>query len=516
MRKNLPVTQKEQRLGSGDKLVSTTDLDGNITHCNDVFVKISGYSREELLGQPHNLVRHPDMPEAAFKILWDTIRTGKPWMGLVKNRCKNGDHYWVNAYVTPITEHGKVVGYESVRVCPSRADIARAEKVYGMINRGKSFTRRNIPWDWVCFILALVISAVLGTEVSPLLGSSVFAAVAAALLANQQIQRQRRLDRLLNMMPSAFKHPVATATYTDSGGRLGDLEVAILSEQSHLDTVLTRIDDAALSVADKARSGLEMSQESCAAMRRQQEETEKVAAAMHQMASTIAEVSGHVQETAAQAERSNSTAVKGRKLATTTSQSIAHLSQTVNHIASSVQDLVEQTNKSADAARIIEEIADQTNLLALNAAIEAARAGEHGRGFAVVADEVRQLAMRTQASTRDIHQIVEGLGSRADHAIQVAHEGQEEADAGLAQVQEAEQMLNEISGMMSTIANMSMQMAAAVEEQAQVSEGVNAQVASISALSSESLFKADEAAGTTRELQSVSADMHELVSGFKR
>jgi aerotaxis receptor len=516
MRNNLPVTQKERRFGSDEKLISTTDLDGNITHCNDVFVNISGYSREELIGQPHNMVRHPDMPEAAFKVLWDTIRAGKPWMGLVKNRCKNGDHYWVNAYVTPITEHGKVIGFESVRVCPERADVARAEKIYGLINRGKSISKFSIPWDWVIFIVALVLAGVLGNQVSPLLGGALFAVVAAALLANQQIQRQRRLNRLLNMMPSAFKHPVATATYTDSIGSLGDLEVAIKSEQSHLDTVLTRIDDAALSVADKARSGLEMSQESCAAMRRQQEETEKVAAAMHQMASTIAEVSGHVQETASQAERSNTTAVKGRELASTTSQSIAHLSQTVNHIASSVQDLVEQTGKIADAARIIEEIADQTNLLALNAAIEAARAGEHGRGFAVVADEVRQLAMRTQASTRDIHQIVDGLGSRADHAIKAAHEGQDEADAGLAQVQEAEQMLNEISGMMSTIANMSMQMAAAVEEQAQVSEGVNAQVASISALSSESLFKAEEAAGTTRELQSVSADMHELVSGFKR
>jgi aerotaxis receptor len=516
MRNNLPVTQKERRFGSDEKLISTTDLDGNITHCNDVFVNISGYSREELIGQPHNMVRHPDMPKAAFKVLWDTIRAGKPWMGLVKNRCKNGDHYWVNAYVTPITEHGKVIGFESVRVCPERADVARAEKIYGMINRGKSISKFSIPWDWVIFVVALVLAGVLGNQVSPLLGGALFAVVAAALLANQQIQRQRRLNRLLNMMPSAFKHPVATATYTDSIGSLGDLEVAIKSEQSHLDTVLTRIDDAALSVADKARSGLEMSQESCAAMRRQQEETEKVAAAMHQMASTIAEVSGHVQETASQAERSNTTAVKGRKLASTTSQSIAHLSQTVNHIASSVQDLVEQTGKIADAARIIEEIADQTNLLALNAAIEAARAGEHGRGFAVVADEVRQLAMRTQASTRDIHQIVDELGSRADHAIKAAHEGQDEADAGLAQVQEAEQMLNEISGMMSTIANMSMQMAAAVEEQAQVSEGVNAQVASISALSSESLFKAEEAAGTTRELQSVSADMHELVSGFKR
>jgi aerotaxis receptor len=234
MRNNLPVTQKERRFGSDEKLISTTDLDGNITHCNDVFVNISGYSREELIGQPHNMVRHPDMPEAAFKVLWDTIRAGKPWMGLVKNRCKNGDHYWVNAYVTPITEHGKVIGFESVRVCPERADVARAEKIYGLINRGKSISKFSIPWDWVIFVVALVLAGALGNQVSPLLGGALFAVVAAALLANQQIQRQRRLNRLLNMMPSAFKHPVATATYTDSIGSLGDLEVAIKSEQSHL------------------------------------------------------------------------------------------------------------------------------------------------------------------------------------------------------------------------------------------------------------------------------------------
>jgi len=516
MRTNLPVTQKEQRFDSSEKLVSTTDLKGTITHCNDVFVKVSGYTREELIGQPHNMVRHPDMPEAAFKILWETIKAGKPWMGLVKNRCKNGDHYWVHAYITPVTEKGRVIGYESVRVCPSREDVARAERVYALINRGKPFNRPALPWRWFGFGAALAASAGLGSQISPLLGGALLALTSVGLLAQQQLQQRRILNRLLAIMPSAFRHPVATATYTDNPGILGDLEVAIRSEHAHLDTVLTRIDDAALKVAEQAGNGLEMSQKSCEAMRLQQEETEKVATAMHQMTATIVEISGNVQETAQQAEQANDTALKGRELAGTTSQSIAHLSKTVDHIAASVQELVEQTGKIADAARIIEEIADQTNLLALNAAIEAARAGEHGRGFAVVADEVRQLAMRTQASTRDIQQVIEGLGARTDHAIQVAHEGQEEADAGLAQVQAAEQMLNEISGMMNTIASMSMQMAAAVEEQAQVSEGVSDQVANISALASESLFKAEEASGSTRELQSVSAGMHELVSGFKR
>lgn len=517
MPKNISVTQKEQRFSADDKLISTTDINGNITHCNDVFIKISGYSREELVGQPHNLVRHPDMPAAAFKILWDTVRAGKPWMGLVKNRCKNGDHYWVNAYVTPITEHGKIIGYESVRVCPSRIDVKRAEKVYGLINQGKSrLVKPQMPWVWVGYGASVLASGLLGSQVSPLAGGLLFAVANAALLLAQQQQQHGHINRLLKLMPAAFRHPVATATYTDSQGSLGELEVAIKSEESHLTTVLTRIDDAALSVSGKADMGLAISQQTCAAMRRQQQETEHVATAMHEMAATIVEVSGHVQETAAQAERSNLTANKGRELASTTSQSIAHLSQTVNHIATSVQDLVAQTGKIASAARIIEEIADQTNLLALNAAIEAARAGEHGRGFAVVADEVRQLAMRTQASTGDIHQIVSDLGSRADHAIQAAHDGQEEANTGLSQVQAAEQMLNEISGMMSTIADMSMQMAAAVEEQAQVSEEINRQVVSISTLSNDSLLKAEESVENTRDLQSVSADMHELVSGFRR
>ena len=92
MRRNLPVTQIERTFPAEQKLISSTDLKGIIRHCNDAFEAVSGYSRAELIGQPHNIVRHPDMPPAAYKNMWEHLKAGRPWMGIVKNRCKNGDY----------------------------------------------------------------------------------------------------------------------------------------------------------------------------------------------------------------------------------------------------------------------------------------------------------------------------------------------------------------------------------------------------------------------------------------
>ncbi|OYU74131.1 MAG: chemotaxis protein, partial [Burkholderiales bacterium PBB5] len=130
MRNNGPVTQQEHVLSAGTTLVSTTDLQSRITYCNPAFIAVSGFTREELVGQPHNLVRHPDMPAEAFRDLWATLQAGEPWTALVKNRRKNGDHYWVRANVTPVLEAGKVTGYMSVRTAPGRQEVADAEALY--------------------------------------------------------------------------------------------------------------------------------------------------------------------------------------------------------------------------------------------------------------------------------------------------------------------------------------------------------------------------------------------------
>ena len=133
MRTNLPVSHKEYFFPESQLLVSTTDARGHITHCNTAFAEVSGYSYDELMGQPHNLIRHPDMPPEAFKDMWATIGRGRPWSGIVKNRRANGDHYWVEANVTPILDNGKPVGYMSVRFRPTREQVAAAEALYAKV-----------------------------------------------------------------------------------------------------------------------------------------------------------------------------------------------------------------------------------------------------------------------------------------------------------------------------------------------------------------------------------------------
>jgi len=517
MRKNLPVTGNERTFPPTQKLISSTDLKGHIQHCNDAFIDISGYTREELIGQPHNLVRHPDMPPAAFDVMWRYIKAGKPWMGMVKNRSKNGDYYWVDAYVTPVTENGKVIGYESVRSCPSREAVMRAEKLYAQLN-GKRRTPLKLMLSLQNMLLLLVLlgSVALYFMASPLFSLGLLAAGSIAFALWTFHSRQSDCNALNHLLEHAFSHDLAVRTYTDDTGELGKLKVAIMSDQAHLGAVLSRIEDASVQASRESQRGVTRVREANEGMKRQQVETEQVAAAMNQMTSTISEVSTHVQQTADKAEESDQLTSRGMSVVEETRRSIEKLHGRVMDISRTVDEVATQTELIASAAQTIEDIADQTNLLALNAAIEAARAGEQGRGFSVVADEVRQLAKRTQDSTQDIHNIIDELKRRTKSSRQAAQEGQTEADHGLNQVLEAEGVLSDISSAIGEIARMSLQMAAAVEEQAHVAEGVNEQVANISYLSQESAERTESAATTMQEIESVSRGLHELVVRFKR
>lgn len=138
MKINMPVTDNRVMLKAGQDLVSKTDLQGRITYVNPAFIEISGFSRDELIGANHNIVRHPDMPAAAFADLWATLKMGRPWVKMVKNRCKNGDYYWVQANVTPLYKDGVVVEYMSVRSEPTDQQIAEAERLYAQLNRGEA------------------------------------------------------------------------------------------------------------------------------------------------------------------------------------------------------------------------------------------------------------------------------------------------------------------------------------------------------------------------------------------
>lgn len=517
MRKNLPVTNKEKTFASTTKLISVTDAKGTILECNDAFVEVSGFQKHELIGQPHNMVRHPDMPPEAYKNMWHYLTSGKPWMGLVKNRCKNGDFYWVDAYITPMTLNGKIIGYESVRSCPSRQDVERATKLYRNINAGKSNSiSLPVSAENAFLMLSIVLCAAVfgfgykGVAEGMLLASVIIFAIWVS------ISKRNTLTALNDMLGHAFSDELAVKSYTDESGGVGKLKVAILSQFAHLSTVITRIESAALAVSKESEKGADLTDKTRKDIETQQAETMQVATAMNQMSTTIAEVSKHVSDTAVHADTANELTLQGTQVANTTRDSIQKLKATVEQIGSSVRGVSEQTALIASAAQIIEQIADQTNLLALNAAIEAARAGEQGRGFAVVADEVRNLAKRTQESTKDIYSIVTALTVRAGDAVKVADAGAVDAEHGLSQVIQSGHMLAGISESVGQIAAMSTQMAAAVEEQAHVAEDINRQIVNISTLADMSTDSSLKLSETIIYLNKIADELHELVVRFKR
>jgi aerotaxis receptor len=520
MRKNLPVTQREVRMAESGRLITTTDSRGVITYCNDEFVDISGFSREELVGQPHNVIRHPDMPSAVFQGMWEYLKAGKPWMGVVKNRTKSGDHYWVSAYVTPILENGKMIGFESVRVSPTREQVARAEKLYPKLSAGKavvsvqsrivSVLRSGWPFA-LSLVLSLVALTMLGNS-GMAIGVIVVAHVLAAGLTLRSITA--RLQSLLDLRPDAFRDAVVARTYSDESGLFSQMAMLIMSEKARIRTALARIDDQAELLYEHARASHRYISEGAESIAKQRAETDQTASAVNEMTVSIQEVTETVNGNAKVAEEANRMAATGSKRSGEALTAIEQLVTRVNGIGTAIQKLGASTESIGEAASLISDIAEQTNLLALNAAIEAARAGEQGRGFAVVADEVRSLARRTRDSTVRIQQVIDDFRSQVEQAVQATREGEQDAGKGLEKVREAETSLQEIVSSIHDISDSFISMSAAFEEQSQVSEEINHQVVNIAELADHSTQQADSAKDSSNSLSQMSRGLKDLVSRF--
>jgi aerotaxis receptor len=219
MKKNYPVTGKTRNYSQDVRIVSLTDTKGIITHVNQDFTDVAGFSHDELLKQNHNIVRHPDMPPAAFADLWNTLKQNQPWIGIVKNRCKNGDHYWVNAYATPVFENGKVAGYQSVRTQPRQEWVNRADKLYKSLQSGK---RPLFKWPalsmrskyfagLISLTLFMAAMAFYGGASLPLL--TIATVVGAALSWGMSWRLTRSLVKAANEARAIYHNDVALLVY---------------------------------------------------------------------------------------------------------------------------------------------------------------------------------------------------------------------------------------------------------------------------------------------------------------
>jgi methyl-accepting chemotaxis protein len=248
---------------------------------------------------------------------------------------------------------------------------------------------------------------------------------------------------------------------------------------------------------------------------RQQSEIGQVATAMNEMSATVSEVSKNAGSAAQAAQEADDRAKDGWSVVNTTVQTINNLASEVERTSDVIENLKGDSISIGTVLDVIRDIAEQTNLLALNAAIEAARAGEQGRGFAVVADEVRTLASRTQQSTREINDMIERLQNGANQAVSVMEMGRAKAEESVEQAAKAGEALQSITGVVDNIKSMNMQIASAAEEQSSTAEEINRNIVNISEVAQETAGGSQQTASASDELARLASDLQSQVGKFK-
>ncbi|WP_372872163.1 methyl-accepting chemotaxis protein [Shewanella sp.] len=489
MRKNLPITQKENDYPDDWILLSTTDTKSIIKYANPAFCKVAGYQLTEMEGQPHNMVRHPDMPPAAFENLWSTIKKGTPWKGLVKNRCANGDHYWVDAFVTPISENGQIKEYQSVRTKPTRESVRRAESAYKELNEKGSVSQLKMKTTMTQKLGVVAVFALLpGLYLAIDSGAAGIVAwiLSAAILFGGGLMCLRRYHELVKKAHGIYNNPLMTYLYTGHSDCVAQIDLALQMQASELRAVLGRTLDSSEQSKSSAHSSAAKGEDVQGNSAALQHEMDQVATAIQQMTATLQDMASNCADAANASQRASDESVAGDTIVTNTIKSIESMSSQLVNTSQVIAELEAQSKSIGTVLDVIKSIAEQTNLLALNAAIEAARAGEQGRGFAVVADEVRALAKRTHDSTTEIQNMISLLQQGTGKAVASMHQGVDMAQSCVEQSDKAGEALRSIRAAVASITDMTHHIASAVEEQSSVSNEVSRNIVNASQLATSS------------------------------
>lgn len=477
MRQNFPINNNEIRLLPDQYLISKTDLKGRIVYANPAFIEISGFTQEELIGKAHNIVRHPDMPPAAFADLWQTLQAGKPWLGMVKNRRKDGGFYWVQALVSPIIENDTVTGYSSVRVRPSDDQIHYASQCYEKINNnelhGYTIKEGHIVttgWRRILKLTHLPFQKTLNASIlrMTLLGTlttliASYFAITGGVNSNQLPWFYAFVATTLLLvygygwlLAQRVTRPLHQAARIAQQIAAGNLMINTRSpnidqdnENNELFFVLSIMRKGLSAIADDTHIGIRASTQAAEKLHKsnellaqrtqsQADFLQKTTINMEQLTMTVQQNADNAREATQLAERSMHTAEQG--------------GNAVQELIDSMHTIHKSSTQIADIVSLIDNIAFQTNILALNAAVESARAGEAGRGFAVVAGEVRSLAQRSAQAAHDIKSLID------DSVKQV--------EIGASQAGQADQTMHEVVKAVSQVNQIIHDIASASSEQA--------------------------------------------------
>jgi aerotaxis receptor len=472
MRTNLPVTNVEYVLQDAETIVSRTDLHGNITYVNQAFIDVSGFSEDELLGAPQNIVRHPDMPAEAFADFWKTLKSGNAWTGLVKNRCKNGDHYWVEANAAPIIENRKVVGYSSIRIKPSRAQIQAAESAYRAIKAGdtqlkiqdgcavrptwlqrcglvKAYSIKTLlvlavsamaalfgligilAWlatsgDSAFYLNSLMVIAAFGVPMAGAFGVLSYRSVVSPLQnAGHDIERMSAGDLTGRIHASGA---------TEIAGLMQSLRVLQNNTKLLVGQIKESTESVSLGAQEIARGNADLSNR-----------TESQASSLEETASSMEQLTSTVQENATNAHMAS-------KLVASTADIAVQGGEVVGKVIETMASINNSSRKIADIIGVIDGIAFQTLIVDSVSQVELGRKLVNEAGEAI--DDV-------VTSVQLVVEIMEGSATAS-----------QEQSAGIAQINQAVSQMDE----------MTQQNAALVEESAAAAESLQDQAAKLTVL----------------------------------